>query len=401
MATPITWRGGQTFRVAGTDLHEDTLRIRCSDKKRESVLRLRLPTLCITYADMKFINAIGGRQLRWPDSQVYGPKYFDPPIEIKGQAEVERLTWIRGAHRVVIGPKQTEIEWLALRGLVIPRLHISRKEPIEALLHVDSAVIDVGQQLQIDIAQYANGRPIGGVQVVKRHPDWREPPAERPRYRLWVRVVDAVSRRPLREAKVALFRWKGPLPPASGGGFTRLEEPYTDGSGSVVRDPRPADESLEAVTLAKPGWRATARVFRAMPNEPVSVLLSATQLKATKYPVPVPGASRTIYAAAYNLDPGDTLEQLAAAFRYKDVAELSAMNGVAVGALGGLIPLPGWYFVHAQAGDTLEHLAKEFNLSGRWPRTTGRHHRPEPSTLIEHEIVAIPAPDFAAGRTPG
>lgn len=401
MTASITWKGEQSFRVVGTNLHEDTLRVSSNYDKREELYRLRLPTLCITYADMKFVNDIGGRQLRWPDSAVYGPKYFDPPIEITGHAEVERLTWIRGAHRVVIGPKETVVEWRPYRGLVIPRLRIGEKEPIEALLQVDNAVVDVEPQLLIDIAQYADGRAIGGVRVAKRHPEWREPPQERPDYRLWVRVVDFENGRPLVEAKVALLRWKGepPSPKGHRGEFVPLEEAQTDGTGSVVRDPRPA-EVLEAATLAMEGWRATAKVWRAQANQPVNLLMTAARLERTKYPVRVPGAAREISVAAYSLDPGDTLEWLAESFRYKDVSELAGLNKVATLDTGMPIPLPGWYFLQAQPGDTLEGLAKAFNVGPRWPRTTGRHHRPNPSVVIEHEIVAIPAHDFVAGRAP-
>jgi len=114
----------------------------------------------------------------------------------------------------------------------------------------------------------------------------------------------------------------------------------------------------------------------------------------------VPGATRKIYAAVYNLDAGDTLEWLAEVFGYKTVAELAAMNHTATLNPGAPIPLPGWYFVHAQAGDTLDGLAKAFELESGWPRTTGRHHRPNPSVLLQHEIVAIPAPGFIVGRTP-
>jgi hypothetical protein len=401
MTTPILWKGEQAFRVVGTGLHEDTLRVRSNYGKREDVYRLRLPTLCITYADMKFINAIGGRQLNWPDSAVYGAQYFDPPVDIVGLAEVERLTWIRGAHRVVIGPQETLVEWHAFREVVIPRLRIGEKEPAEALLQVDNAVVDVEPPLLIDISQHADGRSIGGVQVVKRHPEWREPTQEQAAYRLWIRVVDFANRQPLSKAKLALFRWKGKTPSIGGGKgtFELAEEAWTDATGSVVREPRPADV-LEAATLAMPGWRATAKVWRAQANEPVNLLITAVRLKSAKYPAAVPGAERKIYAATYQLDSGESLESLAAAFRYRDVAEIIALNKTDVLDPGAPIRLPGWYFLHAQAGDTLDSIAAAFKLQRGWPRTTGRHYRPDPSLVIEHEIVAVPGPDFAAERKP-
>ena len=336
MTTPIMWKGEQAFRVVGTRLHEDTLRIRSNYDKREDVYRLRLPTLCITYADMRFANAIGGEQLRWPASAAYGPVYFDPPVEITNQADVERLTWIRGAHHVVIGPKETEIEWRAFRTLVIPRLRISETEPIEALLEVDGATVEVEPPLIIDISQRADGRAIGGVQVVKRHPDWREPAEERPSYRLWVRVVDAETTKPLVEARLALSRWDADAPSAgrSRGAFMPVEDAWTDATGSVVRDPRPADV-LEAATLAMDGWRATARVWRAQSHEPVNLLMTATRLKPARYPGRAVRDRRRVYAAVYSLDAGDTLEWLAEAFRYADVAELAKMNRIDAHRLGG------------------------------------------------------------------
>lgn len=401
MTTPIVWKGEQSFRVVGTSLHEDTLRVRSNYEKAEAAFRLRLPTLSITYADLKFINAIGGVQARWPDSAVYGPKFFDPPVEINGLDEVERLTWIRGAHRVVIGPGETEIHWFSFRELVIPRLRIGEKDPLEATLVVDHATVHVEPELCIDISQYANGRQIGGVSVVKRHPEWREPRPEKPLYRLWVRAVDFDTGRPMIEAKLAFFRWEeGATAPHGGrGAFVPVEEAWTDGAGWVVLDPRPAT-SLEAVTLAMDGWRATPKVWRSQDGQTVSLLLPAARLKETRYPGRIRGATRGIYAGAYNLDPGDTLEWMAAAFCYKDVAELADMNGVAVLEPGRPVPLPGWCFLHAQSGVTLADIARTFRLDKGWPRTTGRHHRPDPQVPLEHEIVAIPTPDFAASRAP-
>lgn len=392
MTTPIVWTGEQTFQVVGTNRHEDTLRIRSNDAKTETVYRLRLPTLCITYADMRFVNDIGGVQARWPAAAVYGPQFFNPPVAINGLTEVERLTWIRGAHCVIIGPRETEIEWHARRELVIPRLRIGELDPLEATLVVENARVEVEPELLIDISQYADGRQIGGVRVVKRHPDWVEPAPDKPNYRLWVRVVDCESQRPLVEAKLALCRWRRDA-------FEPVEEAWTDATGSIVRDHRPA-EVLEAAVLAMEGWRATPKVWRGQPGQDVNLLVSAARLRAAKYPTQVPGAARKLFAAVYNLDPGDTLEWLAAAFRYRDVAELAALGGAAALNAGALIALPGWRFIHAQRGDSLISLAAEFQLDPGWPRTVGRRHHPAPLVPLEHEIVAVPTPDFIAGRSP-
>ena len=56
------WKGEYAFRISGSGLHEDTLRIKSSYRKQEEMLKLVLPTLCITYADAKFQDSIGGEQ---------------------------------------------------------------------------------------------------------------------------------------------------------------------------------------------------------------------------------------------------------------------------------------------------------------------------------------------------
>lgn len=393
MPAPITWTGEQSFRMAGTDRHEDTLKIRSSYAKREHLYRLRLPTLSITYADMTFANAIGGVQKRWPDSAAYGPAFFDPPVVITGRDEVRRLTWIRGAHRVEIGPRETEVEWFSFEGLVVPRLRISQTKPVEALLKVDSVAVDVDPPLDIDMIQYADGRPLGGVRLTKRHPDWKEP-EEGSDYQLWVRVVDFVTGRPMAEAKLLLHRWN-----QRAGRFEPVEEAWTNADGSVHLAPRPSG-SLEALTLATPGYRATARMWRAEPNQPVSIRMTASQLKQARYPDGGRRRLPVVYAASYALDPGDTFEWLAEWFRYRSVKELVQMIGSRGLDAGLPIPLPGWFFVHAEKGDSLEQIAELFDIPAKWPRTTGRHHRPGRSAVLAGEVVAVPSHEFVKRRLP-
>jgi hypothetical protein len=391
MPSPITWSGEQVVRIVGTGLHEDTLRIRPSGlKQRENRYRLRLPTLCITYADLKFANAIGGEQERWPASAAYGPQFFDPPIVI-GPADIERLTWIRGAERVTIGPKETEIEWFAFRELVVPRLRLGLTDPVEAAVEVVSSVIDVGEELRLDLAQYANGRSIGGVQVAKRHPDWK-PPEEPPFYKLWVRVVDADRQHSVPEARLVLSRWDGKA-------FTPLETASTDADGSVVRDERKPGE-LEAVALAMEGWWAAPRVWRALPGQQLNLLLEAARLKPVKYPGRDPASGRTVFAARYPLQPGDTLETVAELFRFHHVEELLHLGGLDRPHNVAELDLPDWYFTHARNGDTLDAIAKDFGVPRGWPRTPGRCHRPDPRVPLEYEVVAVPGPDFVSGRKP-
>jgi hypothetical protein len=390
MPSQINWSGEQVVRIVGTGLHEDTLRFRPSGtKQRENHYRLRLPTLCITYADAKFANSIGGEQARWPASSAYGPQFFDPPV-VLGPPDIERLTWIRGAHRVTIGPKETEIEWFAFSELIVPRLRLSVKDPIEATVEVVSSVIDVAEELRVDVAQYANGRLIGGVQVAKRHPDWK-PPKEPPFYDLWIRVIDGDGQRPLPKLAVALSRWDGKQ-------FVVDETPRTDRTGSIVRHERKPGE-LEAAALAAEGWWSVPRVWRALPGQPMNVLLEAVRLKSAKYPGRVV-SSRKVYAATYPLQTGETLATVAETFRYRDAADLLQDIGSDHLPHANRLALPGWYFTHAASGDTLDTISKDFGVARGWARTPGRRHRPDPRVPLEHEIVAVPSPDFVAGRRP-
>ncbi|HEY6510467.1 MAG TPA: hypothetical protein VI032_00725, partial [Burkholderiaceae bacterium] len=142
MATLI-WGGDYPFRVNGAAVHEDTLRVSSPYRvnKEGPPLSLLLPTLCISYADAKFQNQIGGVQAGYPASRTYGPTFFDPPVVINGEAEVERLTYIRGAHRVTLGAKETRVEFRCDKLLVIPRLRLSKKDPATCVLRVPATPI--------------------------------------------------------------------------------------------------------------------------------------------------------------------------------------------------------------------------------------------------------------------
>ncbi len=78
MSNAIQWKGQQAFYVSGTERADNTLRIAGAAPKTEALLRLVLPTLCITYADMTFANDIGGLQENWPGSAWYGPSTLIP-----------------------------------------------------------------------------------------------------------------------------------------------------------------------------------------------------------------------------------------------------------------------------------------------------------------------------------
>jgi hypothetical protein len=422
---PFVWGGRHPFSITGTGRHEDTIRVTAEQVKTEKPLSLTLPTLCITYADLQFANAIGGVQENYPASAAYGPAFFDPPVEITGEAEVERLTWIRGAHRVVIARKETLIEWFPWRTLVIPRLRVDGEKGARAWLTAEEVPIAVNEPLVIKVKQLANGRHIGGIRLEKRHPDWHppEPPKD---YDLFVRVLHGETHQPLPETRVNVFRWE---PKYNGGGFVLDDQAYTDGQGLATFRGRPAGE-LEAVALDMPGWRATPRAFRSLPGQQARFHLFAWPLKddslrytwqpgddldrmaravgrdpgailaANRLPSPAalrPGMAISLpcYAATYTLEPGDSFKELALQFGFEGPEELAKANGLPdVSALkrGLEIVLPGWYYFIAGRGDTLESMDKLLNLRPGSARTVGRTYRPHRQWLYEGEVVALPAP---------
>lgn len=432
-SNPILWHGQQEFWLVGTDHHEDTLRIESnySQAQAEHTLRLTLPTLCITYANMQFTNAIGGKQENYPASSKYGPIFFDPPVMIADPEEVEKITWIRGAHRVVIGPKETEIEWYMWNALVIPRLRLEKKEPATALLTITDVPISVDKELTIDVMQYADGRNLGGIRVEKRHPNWK--PREEPKeYDLWIRVVDGDTMEPIPEAMLNLLRWDPDMvTPYGKGGFHLVEQCYTDENG-VIHDPGRSIDELEAVTLSRPGWRAVARCFRPLPGQRVWFHMHAWRLREDCVPYTwqqddtleeislLTGytledilhcnrlseatalragmrISLPCYAATYRMEPGDTFEWLAEAFDFASVEELAKFNGFGDPSFpDGCkdIELPGWHFFYARRGDSLEHIDSMFGLSLGSSRTVGRVHHPYPGLPYESETVAVPTVGF-------
>jgi hypothetical protein len=419
----FVWSGRHQFSITGTGRHEDTLRIESEHQKGEQPLTLVLPTLCITYADLKFANAIGGVQENYPASAAYGPAFFDPPVEILGEKAVERLTWIRGAHRVVIGRDETVVEWFPWRELVIPRLRVDEEKGAQAALAIDGAAIDAERPLVVKVKQLADGRQTGGIRVEKRHPEWR-PPEAKQEYDLWVRVLEGQTNRPLPEAKVQTFRWDRS---SGSGAFAPDDHAYTSGQGVAVFPGRPTGER-EVVALSRPGWRATPRAFLALPGQQARFHLIAWQLKEERLPYtwrkgddlgrlaqlcghdPAeilkanrlastrelrPGMEIKLpcYAAAYRLESGVRFETVAERFGFDGLEELARVNGLRdPSALrrGMEIKLPGWAFVYAQRGDTLESVEETLNLRPGSARTVGQVFRPEREYLHEDEVAAVP-----------
>lgn len=427
------WQGEYPFMVSGTNLHEDTLRIRNNYMNRELNLTLVLPTLCITYADMAFQNTIGGEQARYPASATYGPTYFNPPVDLVGEEMVERFTYIRGAHRVVISPEKTFIHFFSWKELVIPRLRIQRDRPSEASIQVPETEIQVNTPLRLSVLQYADGRQIGGVRLEVRHPQWREAKIDHT-YDLWIRVIDGFSSRPLPEVQVDILHWDPTLlsPTGAPGDFRLGERVFSNGSGIIERKGRPSQE-LEAYVVRHEGYRSVVRCLRPLAGQPVRLhlrvwplkrdymrytwktgdrmdqlaalsglsteallqhnrLTSANQLRAGMR-IQLP-----FYSANYHMEPWDNFDWIGKAFGYQNAAGLARANGFlhAADLDGGLdIRLPGWSFFYAREGDTLDLIDKLFGLPKGSTITVGKAYHPYKNVPYRGETIAVPTAAFA------
>ena len=425
------WEGSHKFLVNGSGLHEDTLRIVSNYKKVEELRKLILPTLCITYAEIVFQNSVGGEQENYPAAQNYGPIYFDPPIEIIGEDEITRLTYIRGAHRVKIGPKYTEIEFPSNKDLVIPRLRIEKEKPIDAELHVPKTSIYQKEPLMITVLQYADGRHVGGVRIEKRHPKW-EPPEEKEVYDLWLHIIDAVSLRPIPEVKVNIWHWDPKILTRSDIGDFRLDETkWTNSDGNVQVEDRPSGE-LEAYTGHQKGYRIDPSCKRPLAGEKVRIHIRAWPLQEdrVKYTwrsgddiksiAELSGHSiyqilrinkindpsnlkpgRTIilpcYTASYRLEPWDTFDSVGKTFGYGDAQGLAEANGYKDPSWLDLsydIKLPDWHFFYARKDDVLPMIDEMFDLPEGSTITIGRVFRPNPRRPYYGEILAVPLKRF-------
>jgi hypothetical protein len=423
MPSTIKWSGAHTFRLSAAAVHEDTLRIAVHERKQEKMYRLILPTLCITYADMKFQNAVGGLQKSYPHSIPYGPAHFDPPVTISGAAEIERLTYIRGAARVVIGVKETVVEFPCWNELVIPRLRIDRKTPAEGVLHVPETAIGVSQPLRIDIRQFADGRHIGGVRVEKRHPDWR-PPVIKPVYDLWIHVSDGVGGQSLPRTRIDILT----ADPKQSGGFALSASAFTDGKGNVAKTGRPAGV-VEAFVVRSGSHRAVVRCVNALPGQKVRLHIKAWPLEnamraylwkagdTVEYIAGMCGCSASellelneltsadalragdrvvlpCHPAVYRLEAWDTLDSVAVAFGMKNGRALAKATGGDYAAMArgeAEIRLPRWHYFLAQKGDTLERFEQRFGLPKGSVVSVGRCYHPDARVPIVGETVAVPS----------
>ena len=434
---PYTWTGEHRFEISGSGLHEDTLRIVGNYRKSEQMLKLVLPTLCITYADMAFQNAVGGLQANYPASSAYGPVYFDPPVILTGK-DIEKYTYIRGAHRVRIGPRETTVEFPCWESLVIPRLRIDPASPARARVAVGTTQIDVRTPLKVAVMQYADGRHVGGVKIEKRHPDYVREDVK-PIYDLWIRVVDGMTRDPLRKALVQLWRWDDKVAAASGqGDFVMVGCEYTDGNGVVKMTGLPA-HVLQWYTVSQPGWRIAPRCLRPLARQSVHLHMHAWAMQGDTFRYTwqshdrlddlaklahadpesilrlnrIAGASNLVsgmeitlpcYQGAYRPERWEKLGDVARRFGFASTQELADVNGLAtIKAYNGTIDLklPRWRFFQARAGDSLEAFDKQFGLSAGSTVSAHRVHRPRVGALLPDEVVAVPITGLVAASGRG
>ncbi len=424
---PITWKGDYVFRLSGSGLHEDTLKIKSNYGKQEQMLRLILPTLCITYADAKFQDNIGGEQKNYPTSQVYGPAYFNPPIVINGEQEIEKFTYIRGAHLVEIGPENTMIEFPSWQDLVIPRLRLDQKDPATAGIQIPETQIQVDNPLKITALQYADGRHVGGVQMEKRHPDWKQSKTEEV-YSLWIRVVDGPTLQPLPETVVSIWHWDS----KATGGFRLDDCIYTDANGCIQIPSRPSGE-LEAYVVNKPGSRAVVRCIRPLAGQNVRLHMRVWPMKKetiriewlreNKLDIIAQRTDHSVddilqlnrfrdssklksgmrinlpcYEATYQLEPWDTLDWVGKSFGYRDAKGLAEVNGLKkVTDFNEVteIRLPDWRFYYAHENDTLEKFDRMLGLPKGSSITVGKVFHPDSRRPFAGETVAAPTPLFA------
>lgn len=387
----VTWKGEYTFLLSGSGLHEDTLRIRSNYRKQEQLLKLIIPTLCITYADAKFQDSIGGEQLNFPASKGYGPAYFNPPVKILGEKEIERFTYIRGAQRIEIGPMETVIEFPSWKELVIPRLRLDQKKSGIAQLVVPDTQIQLNEPLQISVLQYADGRHVGGVRMEKRHPEWKVPePKEL--YNLWLRVIDGITLQPLPKVLVHILHWNpNTSTPFGIGGFDLDDRRYTDENGCILAPDRPSGE-LEAYVVYKPDSRAVVRCLRPMAGQNVRLHMRVWPLKRDEKQVDLQS-----YEATYHMEPWDTFDWMGKSFGYKNAIGLAKVNSLnSVEDLEKLIEikLPDWHFFYAQENDTLEKFDKMFHLPKGSSISVGRVYHPDPRIPYTYETIAVPTLHF-------
>lgn len=429
---PHVWSGKHAFQVSGSGLHEDTLKITSNYGDKERLLSLILPTLCITYADMAFQNAVGGEQAPYPASSAYGAAHFATAVDLTDPEKIERLTYIRGAERVIIGKEKTEIRFRSWETLVVPRLRIDREKPADAILDVPETDIDPDLPMRVSVMQFADGRHVGGLRVEKRHPDWTPKP-DKGDYDLGIRVIDGDKREPIPEARVEIWRWDPKKKTPSGfGGFALDDTLWTGGDGWAHAPGRPSG-ALEAYVLRMQDRRAVVRCLRPLSGQRVRIHMRAWPVTrvnlryewkptdrldfisalAGMSPEEFLRANRLAdtsvlragmrlllpgYWARYRMEQWDDFDRLGRAFGYGDGAGLAAANGLrgAEQLDGGTeLALPDWTFFTAPPATSLDEIDALFDLPRGSTVTVGRVHHPDARIPYAGEMIAVPKPPLA------
>ena len=427
------WEGSYAFQIVGTDLHEDTLRVKSNYKDRQMPLKFILPTLCITYADMSFQNAVGGEQLEYPESQSYGPIHFSPGVSISGEKDIEKFTYIRGAQQVEIGPEKTIIAFSSFKDLVIPRLRIEPQKIVNAEIQIPRTPISIEEPLRISVIQYGDGRHTGDVNFEKRHPDWKPDP-QKPFYDLSLCVIDGITLQPIPQATLDIFCWdKNASTPYGKGRFVLDNRQVTDEKGCIHIPGRPSGK-LEAYLVRIAGRRSVPRVYRPSAGQKVRThlrswplkkdlisyvwkeedtleklaqftgttpgkILSLNRLKNPKELRPGIRIHLPCFTATYRMEPWDKYDWVGQTFGYENAKGLAQINGYkSIDSLikAGLdIKLPDWRFFYAPKKRTLEMIDQQFGLQKGSTISVGRAYHPEPRMPLPGEMIAVPMPAFA------
>jgi hypothetical protein len=423
---PYVWSGKHNFEINGSGMHEDTLRIVQNYKKSEQMLKLVLPTLCITYADMTFQNAVGGLQKNYPGSKVYGPVHFDPPVVLEGD-DIGKYTYIRGAYRVEIRPDDTIIYFPSWKDLVIPRLRIDESSGTPGMIAVDNARIEMDKPLKILVKQYADGRHVGGITVESRHPNYIEPKVK-PVYDLWLRIIDGTTQKSLQETIVEIWHWDpNASTPHGTGKFVLDKQYYTNGNGVVQLNDLPAD-GLKCYTVRLPGWRIAPRYLRPLAQQSVRLHMRAWKMHHDTFSYTwqakddlddiaklthldtkdilkqnhitsasklKPGKEITLpcYQGTYRPESWEKLHEVATRFGMKNTKELAKANGLRdIKEYNGAVDLKllQWRFLHARVEDSLMVFDKQFGFPVDSSIPVHRIYRPRVGALLPGEVVALP-----------
>jgi len=158
---------------------------------------------------------------------------------------------------------------------VIPRLRIRARHQVTATITIPEVSISKSQPFVARILQYADGRHVGGIQVVKRHPNWLPDP-ERKKFNLWVRTIDGTTRQGLPDMRIGLSDWD----PKSKR-FVEKSHWHTDKLGVVGYGDLPCSEK-KLLTIRKSPWMTNVWRFRPLPGQSVHRTFKIWKLERSK-----------------------------------------------------------------------------------------------------------------------